>query len=176
MKKIILSFFLTVGILAFSKAQALVPLSPLLPHLIFPIETPEQRCTRITARLNERISVFETRKNKHETSYDNLKSRLNTLVSKLDARGYDTNDLKSEILTLGNKMDKFKGDYDAFLSKLSEIKGYVCSHTDAEAIVKVGEARTLLKTVRGDESDIRNYYMTVIRPDIVQISKQKPSN
>jgi len=177
MKKIWLALFLAIGLAYFSKAQALIPPLQINPH-INPalIETIQKaRCDKITAALNERIDTFEKRKNSHETAYDNLKSRLDTLASKLDARGYDTADLKAEISTLGNKIDKFKGDFDAFLSKLNEVKSYACDHTDAEVKTKLVEARALLKNVRSDAGDIHNYFKTVIRPDIVQISKQTPS-
>jgi chromosome segregation ATPase len=178
MKKFLLAIVLAAGLLVFSKAQALIP--PLqINHNISPVlleSIQKARCDKITAAMENRINSFEKRKSNHETAYDNLKSRLSTLVSKLDVRGYEVADLKAEISTLGNKVDKLKGDYDAFLSKLNEIKSYACDHTDAEVKVKLGESRALLKTVRNDSNDIHNYFKTVIRPDIAQLSKRQVSN
>jgi len=185
MKKTLLAVLLFAGLLSFSTAQAKLP--SLQPSINKQFNNPilsqaeidaakKTRCDKLTAAMENRINTFEKRKSDHVNAYENLKSRLNTLVSKLDSRGYEVADLKAEILILENKIDKLKGDYDTFLSKLNEIKSYACDHTNAEVQIKLTESRALLKTVHSDSDDVRNYFKTVVRPDIVQIRNQKLSN
>ena len=181
MKKTLLAVLLFAGLSSFSVAQAYVPLisNKALVNSALLSATNKLSCDNIAKAMENRISTFEKRQNLHVPAYNNLKSRLDTLVSKLDSRGYDVADLKDEVATLGDKIDKLSDDYDAFLNKLKDIKSYAddCSnYKKADVQTKLTEARALLKIVRNDGSDIRNYFKTVIRPDIVQISKQKSSN
>ena len=187
MKKTLLAVLLLAGLGSFSMAQAVVfkkadlikqELSPAVVPPFF-VQTNKWRCENIAKAMENRISTFEKRQNYHVPAYDNLKSRLDTLVSKLDSRGYDVDDLRTEVATLGNKIAKLKSDYDVFLNKLNEIKNYADACTDykkADVQTKLAEARALLKTIRNEDNDIRSYFKTVIRPDIAQIKKQKPTN
>jgi chromosome segregation ATPase len=171
MKKILLAVAILTGLLSFSVAQAYVPLLPEINKKIGSEILTQARCDKITKAMENRIENFEKRQNLHVPAYDNLKSRLDTLISKLESRGYDVSDLKAEVSTLEEKINKLDSDYNAFIAKLNEIKDYACDHTNAEVKVKLVEARALLKTVREDNLGIRNYFKTVIRPDIVQIGK-----
>ncbi|MCX6765817.1 MAG: hypothetical protein NT136_02560 [Candidatus Moranbacteria bacterium] len=136
----------------------------------------QARCEKLKGKLDGRISKFEERKEKHWSAYNNLITRLEKFAERLDARGYDTTDLESDLKILKEKADKFLADYDALINKLKEDRNYVCDHTDAEVKTQIVETRNKLKAVRQDIISFKNYYKTVIRGDIREIRNQEPSS
>jgi len=137
------------------------------------METAEERCARITKNIEKRTENFEENKNKHYSAYKNLKDRIEKFVAKLSAKGYSIDDLAADLSVLDTKIQKFNTSYAAYQAKLGETKEYACGHSDEDFKVKLAEARTLLKTVREDSKDIKNYYLNTIRPDLKEIRKQK---
>lgn len=175
MKKTLLMVLLLVGLSSFSMAHAVVSLD--IPKLnlnkSFTPALTQTRCDKITKAIENRIDTFEKRNNLHVPAYENLKLRLDNLIPKLETLGYDVTNLKANVSILNNKISKLENDYTTFINKLNEIKNYACDHTDSEVKVKLIEARTLLKNVRSDDDDVRNYIKNVIRPDIVDVKNQK---
>ncbi len=139
------------------------------------LETPEERCARITKKIENKTTGFDENKDRHYNAYKNLDDRLTKLSAKLKAKGYDVTELDADRVVLDEKISKFLTDYTAYMAKLGETKDYACGHSDGEFKGKLAEARALLKTVREDSQDIKNYFLNTIRPDIKKIRDQKPT-
>lgn len=137
----------------------------------------QARCDKVKANQPNKLDKIEKIRNKHQTAYDNLVSRLNALVAKLEARGYSVGDIKAEISVLKDKINTFGDDYQKFFDLMGEVKAQACgSQTDAQVKTKLGEAQAQLKVVRKDAKAVRDYYFTVIRPDIQALKNQTPAN
>lgn len=65
-------------------------------------------------------------------------------------------------------------DHDAFLSDLTATKVTACGITATEMKTKVGEARKVAATIRQDRLDIRNFFLTTIKADLMEIRKALP--
>lgn len=180
MRKILLAVIFFAGLASFSIAHAVTSnplgISQNLGSQIPSSTLTQARCDKITKAIENRINTFEERRNFHIPAYENIKSRLEKMITKLEALGYDLTDIKSDVSTLNNKISKLKSDYTAFLNKLNEIKNYACDHTNSEVKIKLTEARTLLKNIKSSDDDIRNYIKNVIKQDILEIKNQKQSN
>ncbi len=144
------------------------------PIKIKNLETVEQRCARITKNIEKKTTGFDENKDRHYNAYKNLDDRLTKLSAKLKAKGYDVTELDADLVVLDGKIKTFATDYAAYLAKLGETKEYACGHSDGDFKAKLAEARALLKKVREDSQDIKNYFLNTIRPDIKKIRDQKP--
>lgn len=129
-------------------------------------------CEKVQAKVTEKHENFEEKKGNHLDAYENLWDRLNTLIGRLEDKGYDTAQLEQDLQKLDAKIDKFSNDYDAYREKSNEAKGYACDKTKVELQAKLGEVKTALKTLKKDSQDIRNFYKNQIRPDILQLKNQ----
>ncbi|PIP26422.1 MAG: hypothetical protein CO140_02480 [Candidatus Moranbacteria bacterium CG_4_9_14_3_um_filter_40_7] len=133
-------------------------------------------CEKRQGKIEERKAKFEERKTKHMEAYNNLQNRLEKLSDKLSAKGYDTTELDEDIAVLEEKINQFETDFAAAYEKMKEAKNYMCeNHTSVENKNEIKATRDLIKKVRQDSVEIRNYYKNTIRLDIWAIKKQTPS-
>ena len=133
-------------------------------------------CEKRQGKIEEKIAKFEGNKVKHMEAYNNLQDRLEKLSDKLSAKGYNITILDADISVLEGKITQFETDFKAALTKMEEAKDYVCNnHTAVENKNEMKAARDLIKKVRQDSVEIRNYYKSTIRPYIVAIKKQTPN-
>jgi DNA repair exonuclease SbcCD ATPase subunit len=178
-KKIILGIIVLAFFLSLAKVSlALVPidfnLHPVNPAVIEAMNN--IICEKRQSKIEEKIVKFEERKVKHMEAYNNLQDRLEKLSDKLSAEGYDVADLDADIKILEEKISQFETDFASASTKAKEAKDYVCdSHTAVENKNEMKAVRDLIKKVRQDSVEIRSYYKNTIRPDIVAIKKQTPS-
>lgn len=179
MKKILLMSLIFAGLASFSTAQAVLPLDISNLNLGKQIQKStltQARCDKITKAIENRVDTFEKRKNFNVPAFENAEKRLDDLIVKAEALSYDVANIKADVSILDNKISKLKNDYATFLSKLNDTKDYACDHTDAEVKTELSEARTLLKNIRTDNDDIRNYIKNTIKQDILELKNQKQSN
>jgi len=133
-------------------------------------------CEKRQGKIEENKAKFEERKVKHMEAYNNLLDRLKKLSDKLSAKNYDVTDLDEDVIVLEEKIGQFETDFTVALDKIKEAKNYVCDgHTSVENKSEMKAARDLIKKVRQDSVEIRNYYKNTIRLDILAIKKQTPS-
>lgn len=134
----------------------------------------EQKCAMIQQRMETRTSRFDNNKERHMSVYKNLKDRIGKFIARAEEKGYDTTKPKADLKVLDEKINKFAKDYAAHVAKLKETKTLACGHSEGEFRSTLLDARELLKVAHQDAADIRNYYQTVIRPDIRALRDQKP--
>jgi chromosome segregation ATPase len=182
MKKIFLSFILALAIFGISlNALAFTPINlkvtsktTLDPEIAKAYH--KNWCEKIQNKMSEKDNLFQEKKGSHLEAYNNLQDRLSTLISRLESKGHDTAQLEQDIEKLNDKINKFSDDYDVYKDRASEAKGYVCDKTKAEFKSKLAEVKTALKTLKADAQDIKNFYLTVIKPDIKILKNQKISD
>lgn len=131
------------------------------------------RCAKIQEKIAAKSVGFDENKDRHYNAYKNLRDRMEKLVARLEAKGYDVADLKDDLSVLDTKIQKFADDYVAYQAKLGETKDYACGHSNGEFKTKLQEARAFLRTVREDSKDIKSYYLNTIKPELKEIRKQK---
>jgi hypothetical protein len=137
-------------------------------------QTGAKKCETIQNRLETKITRFENSKQRDQRVFGNLKSRFDRLANRLGSTGADTSKLKTDLATLYSKIDKLMADHDVFLSDLTATKETSCSITATEMKTKVGEARKVATTIRQDRLDIRNFFLTTLKADLMEIRKALP--
>ncbi len=133
-------------------------------------------CRNIESRITTVTTRFENNKQRHATAYNNMVNRIQKFVIKLEKKGYNVSVLKTDLITLNEKVQKFTSDYQAFVLRLNESKAYACNGTQGQFRATLKEARQLMAVVKQDSIDVKNYYQTVIRPDILDIKAQNVVN
>jgi peptidoglycan hydrolase CwlO-like protein len=120
----------------------------------------------LISSLKGRITGIETSR---AQVYTNLVDRLNNLQSKLDTKGADTAELKTEITTLQTKIDTFKTDLAAYKQSVSDTAALDCTTDPTGFKASLEDSRTGLTKVRTDAQDIKTYVNDTIKPTLKKI-------
>jgi|GEM_PF-1986980 len=129
-------------------------------------------CKNIDKLIDKRLANFEEKETNHYENYIKLKDRLSEKITRWKNLGYNVSDLEDDLKNLEEKIDKFYTDYNAFRNKLEELKNFTCASTVEDYKTKLAEAKALLKPIKADAAEIRKYYQTTIRPDILALKNQ----
>ena len=108
----------------------------------------------------------------HLKRYQTLREKVARIITSLEAKGLDVTKLKTDLEMLDAKIKKAQDDYAAFIAKLKETKDLSCGSSEGEFKAKLDEARALLKTFREDLEDIRNFYKTTIKADVLELRRK----
>jgi hypothetical protein len=173
-KFIVVLVFIFTAVLTIRTSLALVPL--INPNLHIKVDLWAIKCGNIQALAEKKLTKFEENKNKHFKIYIQLTTLFSEKIDNWGKQGLDTTKLKADLAVVKKKVDKFLEDYDAYKSKLEALKKIDCNKTLSDYNNAVKDARDALKTVRKDVVDIKTYYWTQIRTDIMDLKKQIISN
>lgn len=136
----------------------------------------DARAKRITERIETIITRFNNNKDRHFAAYEAVKTRLGQMVTELASKGYDVTKLKSDLQAFDGLVVKFGQDYATFISLLQATEQYAPYASQGQFLTVLDQARAQLMVVRQDSLDARNYYQTVIRPDVQAVRNRKPQS
>jgi hypothetical protein len=149
-------------------AQSMAPSPSLRPKVA-------EGCQAMTQRIETAIARFNNNKDGHTRRYLAVADHLKNLNEKLKAKGYDTSKPEADYKVLNEKILKASQDYQMFITKLEATKQYACGQSQGQFKTALQDAKAQLKVYREDVADIRNYYQTVVRPDVKALRDQKPN-
>lgn len=117
----------------------------------------EVACSRITSRVDERISKYNTYSTNVDAQLLKIEARLNEVSAKLKANGADTTTLDAQIKILIEKKKLLRTDKAAFIAKLTESKQFACGASQGQFKTTMEAARVLHQKVMTDRRDIKTY-------------------
>ncbi|MDP1833727.1 MAG: hypothetical protein U0944_00425 [Candidatus Moranbacteria bacterium] len=136
-------------------------------------ETREQRCARIQERIANGSTDADNRKEKHMSVYGNMVDRISKFITRLADDDYDVSKIQADLAVLEEKIQKFSDDYATQVAKIGDTKNLACGQSDGDFKNGLVEARAMMKNVRADAADIREYMLKTVRPDIQALRGQK---
>jgi hypothetical protein len=134
------------------------------------------RCGNIKTKADAKIAKFEKNYTNHYGTYIKLEDRLKERISYWGGLGYNVDQLNKDLKAIQEKIAKYNKDYTAYMDKLDVIKAIDCDNTEADLTNALKEAKDALKEVRKDVVDIKTFYWSTVRQDIMELRKQKISN
>jgi hypothetical protein len=129
------------------------------------------RCSTIEANVDKRLTNFESQKATHIAQYEKARVRIAALVTKLEGEGVDVSQLKVDLVTMNDDIQKFGTDYATYIADLTDTKAYVCGHSEGEFRAKLAIARAQLKVVHDDSVAVHTYWAQTIKPEF-EVLKQ----
>lgn len=126
------------------------------------------RCDNRKNMIDNRIKMFGVSEKFHKEKYSRIYDRLSSLTERLDTQGIDTTKLKSDLETLRGKIDILKVNYDILMSKLEALKEVDCENAVSDK-TSMDEIRELLKELKDNANDIREFFINTIKPDVEEL-------
>lgn len=129
------------------------------------------KCPVIESKIQAKLPKFDNAKLKHLAVYDNLKARLAKIADRLAGRGADVAALRADLAVLDTKIAKFSADYAIYIEKLKLTQGSVCGKPSAQFKTQMKETKAALAQVHKDAADIRSYFVSTIRVEIMRLKE-----
>jgi len=132
-----------------------------------------QICASIKTKISTKAIWIAGMKTSHLSRYKAIRDKLNRVIEEAGDNGYDTSQLEYDRDTLNIKINTFERDYNSFKSKIDEAKNGACDNTNDQNRNKMREVRALMRTVREDAKDIRDFYTDEIKVDMRVLKQQR---
>lgn len=133
-----------------------------------------KNCDKIQSRIDSKNKTFGNAKAAHSQAYDNLLDRLSKFSTNIKAKGYDTTDLDRDIATLKTKIDEFKLIIDQTYALMQQTSQGICGKTKPDALISLAQIRNRMRLVHQKAAEIRTFYKSVIKEDLLEIKAQSP--
>ena len=133
------------------------------------------RCDRVTARVDERINLYNQNKDAHIQRYENIKTTVTNLVNKLNTAGYDTAAVVANLQTLDQMIKDAASSYTTFIATLESSKSFACGNSEGQFRAAIAQSLTELKDFRGKTQTIIDFVHNTLRPSIQDLRNQKPA-
>lgn len=133
----------------------------------------DDRCDRVENRLDAIMSHYDVNKDRHLETYKQLKTDFANLMRLLSSKEYDVTKLQADAKVLDEKIVKFGRDYEAYVTQIEKTKEFACGESAGNFVSELEKVHQLLRVVRADVQDIRQYYLTTIKADIQAVRQQK---
>ena len=132
------------------------------------------RCQNIQTRLGDRIATYQNTKQTFGTAYTDMQARLQQLSDKLGGESIDVTQLNSDIQTLSAKIATLTQDHSAFITSLQTAQttaATACQTTPTTNafMTQIQASRAAALTAQKDNLDIRSFFQTTLRPEIMAI-------
>ena len=131
-----------------------------------------RKCEGVESRIRTRVGRYENKKEQHKRVFDKIVSRIETLVEKFEESDLNVSQLKTDLETFKGMVADLHEEHDSLIKGLKETQEQACGESEGEYRKQLGEARRMVPEVRAELTNVRDYYKTVIRVDILDLRKQ----
>lgn len=132
-----------------------------------------QMCAAVKTKIGTKAIWISGMERVHMAQYDSVRVRLTETVVEANANGYDTAKIYYDLASFLRKVNNFEDHFNEFKDKMDEAKSEACDNTNDQSRVKMREARALLRTVRNDAKEIKDFYNNEIKVDMLVLKQQK---
>lgn len=123
----------------------------------------------ILQRANTQSTQAATNRTK---AYDNIQTRLASLIAKLESQNVPTAELRNAKTALASKVDTFNIDVKTYQQALSDSAGMGCAGDPTGFKASLESTRTAREQVRNDAEDIHVYVSQTIKPILKTVKDQ----
>lgn len=138
------------------------------------IKLREQRCERVTERVDNRINGFNKNKEKHVVKYTNLQKRANKIITELKKLKFDVTVLENDMKTYDSLVKDFLAKYNKFVDSVKGAKLIACDDKDNSNGFKtqVEVSRNYLKDTRESAKAIHVFVKNTLKPHFMEMKSQ----
>lgn len=162
MYKKILSGFAVVGLL--------LSASPALAEDSASSATIVERCERLQPQIEQRLSVADARRDRHEATYQSRLAELDELIVDANAADVDTAELENDVEKLETMHAEVIAAVDAVFAHWEKASSVDCETVTKDSVMKYrDDGKALRLTARNELRDLMTFARTTIRPDAKEV-------
>ncbi len=134
------------------------------------------RCAAVTAAIDARLKRYTEQKEAHIAVHQRIHDRLQALIERLAAKGYDVTVVKADLVKLDELIKQANDDYQVFIIKLEMTKRYNCGTAEGDFKAKLAEAKAALAVFRADVKAIVAFVKDTLKPHVRELRVQVQSS
>jgi|GEM_PF-3136885 len=139
-------------------------------------ERVEAKCDKAEVVIQKILDHYNMNKRDHIQAYNAFRHRYDEIVTKLETDGYDVSKLTDYSITLESKITTFASDLSLFMQSLKDSQKYACGESNGQFLAAAKKSKDILKKIRTDINDIKDFYHDIIRPELMNLRKQAKEN
>ncbi len=132
----------------------------------------ESRCNLVNGKIDNLLSGYEERKERHIQRYNGIQQNVAELITKLQEEGIDTTNLENDLAQLQVLIEEFRTYIESSMERLRAARTQTCGDDQSQFRAEVEAARGELLKAREVALEIRTFVFDVLRPDIQTIRDQ----
>jgi hypothetical protein len=131
-------------------------------------------CAKVQAGILQIQAKVEQNKDTHIKRYTLMLDKVDTLVERLEAKGYNINTDNFELARadLEAKIDEMETYYDEFVSELKEAEDFACEGNMEQYRNQLGESRESLRELRNAAQEAFQIMKSGVKDALVDIKNQ----
>ncbi len=129
-------------------------------------------CVASQAKINGAVAQADIAIVNRSKVYQDLQTRLDTLVAKLDSQNVSTAQLHNDVATLSSKINQFNTDLKTYQQAVKDTASMDCVSDPTGFKASLEAARADRETVRKDAEDIRIFVTTSLKTSLIAIKDQ----
>lgn len=134
----------------------------------------DKKCEQVKARITQRIRNFDDNRNRHLESYQKINDRLDELVIRLEAKGYDTYAVKEKLTAFNQLMNEYRNNYALYQQNLTGAGVVACDSDQANFNGALTKTRNQLKVIQKNHNAIHTFWAKELRPAVLALKEQTP--
>jgi hypothetical protein len=138
-------------------------------------KTKERACEVTTNRLNDVSTRYEKNHQGHVEKYKQLAQRLQNVVNSTKTSGQNTTNLEASTRLLYEKIRNVDIEHNKYLELLKKAKDLACATSEISYTQALEEARAQLLKVRAATLEVREFYRSNVREEIIKLRSNRPS-
>ncbi len=135
------------------------------------LEVKENICVRVTQRVQNRVSFYESAQEKWGHIHQGVISRLKNLTQKLDAKGCDTIQVKTDITAFEKLIAEYASLFKDFMAATRQVQTYSCQADASGRQTAFTAARQKHQLAKAKRQEIRLFYQQTLRPDVKALNQ-----
>lgn len=136
----------------------------------------QEKCTALTTNIDRRLTYYDENYENQVNVFQNLRTRVNLALTRLDNLGLDVTELRADYTALGVMIVDFNQIRNDLIAKLQGSKNYACGQGDGMFRSAMQEAETLVTQLRGKSREIKTFVQNDLKESLQAVKQQASSN
>lgn len=132
----------------------------------------EAKCDKADNIIAKIIERYTSTRREHVEKFNAFRKNYDELVNSLGVKGYNVSELKKYSKNMETKISTYATDLNAFMQSLKEAQQLACGESNGKYLEVIKVSKELLKKVRTDIQEIKNYYHDTIRPAVINLKNE----
>jgi len=134
-------------------------------------ELKEDKCQMAEAKINFRLNQITENRDKHYETYQNMKQRMDGMITRWEGQGCNVSTLKTQRTQLETMLADFATAYRNLESSFQDTKQYQCGESQGKFVSAAQSARAKNQTLQQKALALRTYFINTIKPTLLSTIK-----
>ena len=126
----------------------------------------EKRCTIAENRISILLTRMKNVGEKRTTTYQNLKEKVQTAITKAENAGYDTTKLTTSMTSLDTAIKDYRATTISLYEKIQNTQNYACGESEGDFAEALRAARQQMPVVKQAAQHVHEVFTEQVKPEL----------